>query len=235
MGGKSSKKLSQCELNVYFENVDEKISRLQAASKDLKNDVTKISKTLKDDLKSLYEESEKQRHCIIALDGEIQGIKETLTGLRELDNIRQQVQDLETKQNLDQKMVAVKVKAVISRERKNWDNGMNELRERYETVKRHSDDLLSMDLTHERELHDLCKRISALEERIFFGSGGELQSNNLAERKTTLQTENCCENEEEKVKFVEDSVQLKFSKISRAIKKLKGDINSRELETSNRL
>ena len=117
MGGKSSKKLSQCELNVYFENVDEKISRLQAASKDLKNGVTKISKTLKDDMKSLYEESEKQRHCIIALDGEIQGIKETLTGLRELDNIRQQVQDLETKQNLDQKMVAVKVKAVISRER----------------------------------------------------------------------------------------------------------------------
>ena len=234
MGGKSSKCLSQYELNVYFENIDEKVTRLQAASKDLKNDVIKISKILKEDLKSLYEESEKQRHYMIALDGEIQGIKETLTGLSELENIRQQVQDLEIKQNSDQKMVTVKVKAVISRERKNWDNGINELRDRYETIKRHSDDLLSMDLTHERELRDLYKRISALEERIFFGSGGEMQSGNLAEKKKTLQ-KICCQDKEEKVKFLEDSVQLKFSKISRAIKKLKGDINSRELENSNRL
>lgn len=234
MGGKSSKYLSQHELNVYLENIDGKISRLQGASKDLKNDVMKISKTLKADLKSLYEESEKQRHCIITLDGEIQDIKETLTGLSELENIRQQVQDLAIKQNSDQKMVTVKVKAVISRERKNWDNGIDELRDRYETVKRHSDDLLSMDLTHERELHDLCKRISALEERIFLESDGEIQSGNLTERRKTLQ-KICCQDEEEKIKFLEDSVQLKFSKVSQAIKKLKGNINSRELENSNRL
>lgn len=109
------------------------------------------------------------------------------------------------------------------------------MQERYDTVKRYSMELISMDLAHERELKDLNRRMLNLENQFSARSDAGSGYNESKEEKYKSYNSTSHPKLEDGDNTFEDTLEFKFTNISKAMKKLNASLKTSESKLNKKI
>ncbi|XP_065670500.1 uncharacterized protein LOC124817760 [Hydra vulgaris] len=215
MGIKSSKNTKKDIYRLKIHNLKNQLSLLEKAVNNYKNEASLASESHKSELISALNIINDQEKRLLSIEREYQTMKYCS---KELEAIKMELNIMASEHKQTSHNLPSLIKQVGDKEIKSWNDSVLELKERYESAKQYTMELVSMELAHERELQDLQRRIRRLEN---VESISEVKPNESFIEQYKLIGENVDLNN---VNEQASKYDKKFLKLDAAIKKLKDDL-----------